>query len=76
MRRDHGRSCSCARCRHARFEPGPPTSGRRLTQYGHFSRKFVRHRQATITAVMTDQKMPWVPRWLRRWIREGMGATT
>lgn len=73
MKRDHGSSCRCSRCRHDRFKPGPATSGRRLTFYGHFSRKFVRQRQAIATAIVTDQKLDFVPRWARRWIREGMG---
>jgi len=70
MKRDHGLSCRCPRCRHDRFTPGPATSGRRLTQYGHISRRLARHRQAAVTALVTDEKLPFAPRWLRRWIRD------
>jgi len=35
----HGPSCSCPPCRHARFEPGPASKGRKaraaILPYGH-----------------------------------------
>lgn len=34
MTRQHGPSCRCAKCRHARFHPGPPSKPRGF--YGHF----------------------------------------
>ena len=35
---NHNDRCRCSRCRHARFNPGPPSpSGRPANFYGHFS---------------------------------------
>lgn len=38
MKREHGETCRCAGCRHARFQPGPATTPRRVNFYGHFAR--------------------------------------
>ena len=38
MPRSHDDRCRCAPCRHRRFNPGPATSSRRVTFYGHFPR--------------------------------------
>ena len=38
MNRTHDERCRCAKCRHARFNPGPPTSARRVNFYGAFQR--------------------------------------
>jgi hypothetical protein len=31
----HDDQCTCAPCRHERFNPGPPSNPRRFTNYGH-----------------------------------------
>ena len=77
MKHEHGLSCPCAPCRHARFNPGPATSGRRITFYGAFSRKAVRHRgriQSTADAIREGAKPEYMPKWMRRAVALLLGS--
>lgn len=53
-----GSLCRCAECRHARFNPGPPSNPRRLNFYGHYRRgvqaKRFRVNQAHVEALRDD----------------------
>lgn len=58
MNRTHDEKCRCARCRHARFNPGHPTSSRRINFYGHFSRNALKRRSKGKVKLPKMKRMP------------------
>lgn len=81
MKRVHDEKCRCAPCRHRRFNPGPPTSGRRFNFYGHFSRTVAKRRAKRINAAVQNSRELAkegrsafeMPRWMRSLLAK-MGA--